>query len=89
MQTRPRVVIVGGGISGLATAHYLHRLLGAEVQLTLVEGAGLRVERLETFRFQLMWPLGRSPLQRALNRLDERLPTHGVGDIVVVVARKP
>jgi 2-polyprenyl-3-methyl-5-hydroxy-6-metoxy-1,4-benzoquinol methylase len=54
----------------------------------LVEGAGLRVERLETFRFQLMWPLGRSPLQRALNRLDERLPSHGVGDIVVTVARK-
>jgi len=35
-------VIVGGGISGLATAHYLHRLLGAEVQLTLVEG-GMRL----------------------------------------------
>jgi oxygen-dependent protoporphyrinogen oxidase len=38
MQSRPRVVIVGGGISGLATAHYLHRRLGAGVQLTLVEG---------------------------------------------------
>jgi len=31
-------VIVGGGISGLATAHYLHSSLGAGVQLTLVEG---------------------------------------------------
>jgi SAM-dependent methyltransferase len=55
----------------------------------LLEGAGLRLELLETFRFQLMWPLGRSPLQRALNALDARLPAHGVGDIVVAVARKP
>jgi len=55
----------------------------------LVESAGLEVEHLETFRFQLMWPLGRSPLQRLLNRLDERLPAHGAGDIVVAVARKP
>jgi len=38
MQRRPRVVIVGGGISGLATAHFLHGRLGAGVQLTLVEG---------------------------------------------------
>ena len=38
MQSRPRVVIVGGGISGLATAHYMRRRLGAGVQLTLVEG---------------------------------------------------
>jgi oxygen-dependent protoporphyrinogen oxidase len=32
-------VIVGGGISGLATAHYLHRRLGTNVRLTLVEGS--------------------------------------------------
>lgn len=55
----------------------------------LVEGAGLRVERLETFRFQLASPLGRTALQRGLNRVDERLPAHGVGDILVAVARKP
>jgi SAM-dependent methyltransferase len=55
----------------------------------LVAAAALEVERLETFRFQLAWPLGRSPLQRALNLLDERLPAHGVGDILVAVARKP
>jgi ubiquinone/menaquinone biosynthesis C-methylase UbiE len=54
----------------------------------LVVNAGLRVELVETFRFQLMWPLGRSPLQRLLNRVDERLPAHEVGDIVVAVARK-
>jgi len=38
MQSRPKVVIVGGGVSGLATAHYLHRRLGDHVQLTLLEG---------------------------------------------------
>jgi len=39
MQSRPRVVIVGGGISGLATAQYIHRLLDGKVQLTVVEGS--------------------------------------------------
>ncbi len=42
MQTRPRVVIVGGGMSGLATAHFIHRALGAGVKITLVE-AGPRL----------------------------------------------
>ena len=37
MQSRPRVVIVGGGISGLATAHAIHRRLGAGVLLAVVE----------------------------------------------------
>jgi ubiquinone/menaquinone biosynthesis C-methylase UbiE len=55
----------------------------------LLEGAGLMVSRLETFRFQLMWPLGGTPAQRLLNRVDAALPAHGVGDIVVAVARKP
>jgi oxygen-dependent protoporphyrinogen oxidase len=38
MQSRPQVVIVGGGVSGLATAHYIHSELGDNVQLTVVEG---------------------------------------------------
>jgi protoporphyrinogen/coproporphyrinogen III oxidase len=38
MQSRPKVVIVGGGVSGLATAHYIHSQLGEGVELTLVEG---------------------------------------------------
>ena len=37
MQDQPKVVIVGGGMSGLATAHYIHRHLGEGVQITLVE----------------------------------------------------
>jgi ubiquinone/menaquinone biosynthesis C-methylase UbiE len=54
----------------------------------LIEAAGLSVRKLETFRFQLMWPLGGSPLQRMLNRADALLPSHSVGDIVVAVAAK-
>ena len=38
MQARPQVVIVGGGVSGLATAHYLHAQLGGDLRLTLLEG---------------------------------------------------
>jgi len=37
MQSRPHVVIVGGGISGLASAHAIHRRLGPDAQLTIVE----------------------------------------------------
>src|SRR5665811_1789694 len=37
MQSRPQVVVVGGGISGLATAHDIHRRLGPSVQLTVIE----------------------------------------------------
>jgi SAM-dependent methyltransferase len=55
----------------------------------LLDGSGLVVSRLETFRFQLMWPLSGTPAQRLLNRLDAALPAHGVGDIVVALARKP
>ncbi|WP_104166869.1 protoporphyrinogen oxidase [Cryobacterium sp. N22] len=33
-----RVTIVGAGISGLTTAYFLHRRLGEELQITMVEG---------------------------------------------------
>jgi SAM-dependent methyltransferase len=72
-----------GQVESPATPYTVEGLRG------LVEGAGLRVEVLETFRFQLMWPLGGGVLQRLLNRLDELLPPHRVGDIVVAVARQP
>jgi oxygen-dependent protoporphyrinogen oxidase len=42
MQSRPHVVVVGGGVSGLATAHYLHTQLGDQVELTVLE-AGPRL----------------------------------------------
>ena len=71
-----------GRIESPATAYTLASLRA------LVEGAGLQVAREETFRFHLMWPLDRAPLVRALNAVESRLPAHGVGDILVVVARK-
>ena len=55
----------------------------------LLEGVGLVVEGVETFRFHLLWPLDRTAVQRALNRLDERLPDRGWGDIVAAVTVKP
>jgi ubiquinone/menaquinone biosynthesis C-methylase UbiE len=54
----------------------------------LLERGGFTVERLETFRFHLMWPLDARPLTRTLNALDARLPQHGLGDIVAAVARR-
>jgi ubiquinone/menaquinone biosynthesis C-methylase UbiE len=53
----------------------------------LLERGGFEVVRLETFRFHLMWPLDARPLTRTLNAIDSRLPEHGLGDIVVAVAR--
>lgn len=54
----------------------------------LLERGGFAVERLETFRFHLMWPLDARPLTRVLNLVDEKLPPHGLGDILVAVARR-
>jgi hypothetical protein len=54
----------------------------------LLEHGGFVVDRLETFRFHLMWPLDLPPLTRALNAVDAALPRHGLGDILVAVARR-
>ena len=51
MQSQARIVIVGGGVSGLATAHYLHRLVGSQVRLTLVEGGPRLGGKVATQRF--------------------------------------
>jgi len=56
---------------------------------TLAAHAGLVVERVESFRYHLEWPLDRALLHRGLNRLDDLLPSnHLVGDILAMVARK-
>jgi SAM-dependent methyltransferase len=55
----------------------------------LLVASGFFVERLETFRFHLMWPLNRPLLARALNTVEDHLPEHGVGDILLAVARRP
>jgi 2-polyprenyl-3-methyl-5-hydroxy-6-metoxy-1,4-benzoquinol methylase len=62
---------------------YTHRGFRA-----LLEHGGFSVERVETFRFHLMWPLDVRPLTRALNAVEERLPRHVFGDILVIVARR-
>jgi ubiquinone/menaquinone biosynthesis C-methylase UbiE len=53
----------------------------------LLERGGFAVERVETFRFHLMWPLDLRPLTRALNAVESRVHTH-FGDIVVAVAHR-
>jgi 2-polyprenyl-3-methyl-5-hydroxy-6-metoxy-1,4-benzoquinol methylase len=54
----------------------------------LLRTAGFDVEHVETFRFHLAWPLGPPPVLRLLNRIDERLPPHGLGDILVAICRR-
>jgi len=66
-----------------------HGAFGLEEFAALVEAAGLEVERRETFRFSLQHPLDPPWAVRALNRLEKTLPKHRLGDIVLVVARKP
>jgi ubiquinone/menaquinone biosynthesis C-methylase UbiE len=66
-----------------------HRDFSLAEVTRLVRDAGLEVERTETFRFTLQWPLDWKPAVRALNRLDRLLAPHRLGDIVVVIARKP
>src|SRR3954469_4778967 len=87
----PRNAVVGllglrgrrGRIESPATP-YTRSSFGA-----LLEHAGLEVERVETFRFHLMWPLDQAPLTRALNALDERVGDRGLGQILLAVAPKP
>lgn len=55
----------------------------------LVEEAGLELEHEETFRFSLISPLNVRPAVRALNALERRVRPHGVGDILLAVARRP
>jgi ubiquinone/menaquinone biosynthesis C-methylase UbiE len=66
-----------------------HRTFGLDEFVSLVQAAGLEVEHRETFRFTVLPPLGRPWVLRALNRLERALPPHRLGDIVLVVARKP
>jgi SAM-dependent methyltransferase len=63
-----------------------HRSFTKRELIDLLHGSGLVVDRVRTFRFSL---IGASPsVRRAFNRLDRRLPDLGVGDILLVVARR-
>lgn len=69
-----------------------HRSFAVGEIARLVEAAGLRPERVETFRFHLDKPLDetRAPaVQRTLDAVDRALPRHRFGDIVALLARKP
>jgi 2-polyprenyl-3-methyl-5-hydroxy-6-metoxy-1,4-benzoquinol methylase len=54
--------------------------------VALLESAGLEVERTRTFRFSIVGASQR--VRRQLNRVDSRLPDLGLGDILLVVARR-
>jgi SAM-dependent methyltransferase len=55
----------------------------------LVARVRLEVVSAETFRFSIARPIGGPHVLRALNGVEKRLPRHGIGDIIAVVARKP
>jgi 2-polyprenyl-3-methyl-5-hydroxy-6-metoxy-1,4-benzoquinol methylase len=68
--------------------HFPHATFSPDQFVRLIMDAGLRPEKVETFRFHLEWPFDRPAAQRVLNRLESALPRgHGLGDIVTVVAR--
>jgi ubiquinone/menaquinone biosynthesis C-methylase UbiE len=71
-----------GRVESPATA-YTHRAFRE-----LLERGGFAVERVETFRFHLMWPLDLKPLTRTLNAIETHLPRHSFGDIAVAVAHR-
>jgi 2-polyprenyl-3-methyl-5-hydroxy-6-metoxy-1,4-benzoquinol methylase len=63
-----------------------HASFGARDVVAMLRDAGLEPAHTETFRFHVTG--GGPAIQRLLNRLDKALPPHGVGDILLVVARK-
>lgn len=69
--------------------HFPHAAFSMDELRELVEAAGLEIEELDTFRFHLEWPLDRPGILRGLNRLDRALAPHRLGDLLLVVARKP
>jgi 2-polyprenyl-3-methyl-5-hydroxy-6-metoxy-1,4-benzoquinol methylase len=86
----PRTAVVGGlGWRGRRLkVHFPHATFAPDDFAALVRDAGLEVLRVDSFRFHLEWPLDRPLLRRILDRLDRALPSHLVGDILTVVARK-
>ncbi|MEX2645727.1 MAG: class I SAM-dependent methyltransferase [Gaiellaceae bacterium] len=73
------------------TFEFPHASFTVRQVLDLVEGAGLRPERVETFRFHLDKPFDDQTapvVQQVLDAIDRALPRHGYGDVVGVLARK-
>jgi 2-polyprenyl-3-methyl-5-hydroxy-6-metoxy-1,4-benzoquinol methylase len=84
----PRTLLVGLlGLTGRRRrVEFPHGNFGRVELAALLREAGLQPERLETFRFHVTGT-GHA-VQRLLNRIDKALPKHGVGDILLMVARK-
>jgi len=89
-QSRPspcRVVIVGGGISGLATAHYLRSGLGADVALTVVESGSQLGGKVATKEFSgHLVDTGPDALLVRLPAMAALLDDLGLSDLVVAPA---
>ncbi len=68
--------------------HFPHATFAPDDVVRLLEDAGLRPQRVSTFRFHLEWPFDRPAAQRLLNRFEDALPEgHRLGDIIAVTAR--
>jgi ubiquinone/menaquinone biosynthesis C-methylase UbiE len=64
-----------------------HREFSETELRTMFGHCGLVVERVRTYRFSIV---GAGPrLVRLCNRVDERLPDFGLGDVILVVGRRP
>ena len=86
----PRTALVSAlNLRGRRTkVSFPHRSFTRDEVTTAIQSSGLTVEHLETFRFHLDG-VGAAPVQRLLNAIDNASPSHGWGDILAVVARKP
>jgi len=81
------VVIVGGGISGLATAHYLRSGLGADVALTVVESGSQLGGKVATKEFSgHLVDTGPDALLVRLPAMAALLDDLGLSDLVVAPA---
>jgi SAM-dependent methyltransferase len=69
--------------------HFPHAAFAPAAFADAVRAAGLVPERIETFRFHVEWPFDRPAVHRLLNRVEDALPPHRLGDLLAVTARKP
>jgi ubiquinone/menaquinone biosynthesis C-methylase UbiE len=71
-----------------AKVSFPHRAFTREEVVSAVQACDLEIEHVETFRFHIDG-MHAAPVQRLLNAIDSASPSHGWGDILAVVARKP
>jgi oxygen-dependent protoporphyrinogen oxidase len=87
MQSRPKVVIVGGGISGLATGHFIHSGLEGEVQLSLVDAGSQLGGKVATQKFSgHVVDTGPDALLVRVSAMAALLDDLGLGDQLVAPA---